>query len=67
MEAQGGVWGESQIEGFMKFIVQHWETHGFGHFVISYKNQNIGLASLKFLQTSNDSYYDIGFMVKPPY
>jgi RimJ/RimL family protein N-acetyltransferase len=65
MQSQGGVLSREQVKSFLQFVDSHWETHGFGHFLIWRGRRIIGLISLKLLYTKGSRKYDLGFGVLP--
>lgn len=67
MESQGGTLTEKELQIFIDYVFSHWKSHGFGHYVIWMKGEQIGLISLKQLSTSAGNDFDLGFTIMPNY
>jgi ribosomal-protein-alanine N-acetyltransferase len=67
MSTQGGVFTEKQTDEFISYVFSHWEKHGFGHYILRYQNDCIGVIGLKSLTTHLGTKYDLGFTVFPDY
>ena len=61
MKFQGGAWTGQWQEDFFKFVHQHWERFGFGHFMALLKedHKQVGAFSLKYLNSDPDLTKDV--------
>lgn len=61
MRTQGGTLSARQSREFVGFVANHWDRHGFGHYLLWAGHRPVGLVSLKSLQKN----YDLGLCLRP--
>ncbi len=54
-----GPYPKAMIEGYLRDRIAHWETHGFGSYLLTLNSQTVGYVGLEFVRDT--SYIDLRY------